>query len=395
MIINNYKANNKYLITILLLWLLMLPIVAIGCPICKYEQQSGGKCIDIGGYQLYMQTAGNTGPNIIFESGLGDSSTSWDKVVPQVMKFAHVIAYDRNGLGKSQVKPNETQPRTAQQVIENLHILLVKRNIEPPYILVGHSMGGLYMQLFAQEFPNKVLGVVLVDSATRDQSGNEPLPFKNASYYLEAQGIKASIEQVRQAPPFPAVPLVILTTTQRGKEWLSLQKGLLNLSPQSKQITTDKSGHYIQREEPELVINVLREMVNESQSKSVQQIMLPVKDFIVARNNHDVEAALKPFADNVVWLTSWNETLHGKHALRNMFEKQFQDNITNKIVSIPQINKNKATFQRRVAMNSWQKMGIDYLIEDTEVTVKNNKIIQFKSQYTKESAARLATSKSN
>lgn len=219
--VNKYKKFK-----IIFSLLLILPGFVVACPICQQEKLQGGKCIDVGGYQLYMQTSGVKKPNIIFESGLGDAGTSWDKVVPQVNKFAHAVIYDRNGLGKSQTKPNEIKPRTAQQVVTNLHNLLKASHISPPYILVGHSMGGLYMQLFAQVYPHEVLGVVLVDSATREQTGDDPLPPKDARYYLEAAGIKESIEQVKHAPPFQQIPLIVITTEQRGKDWLVLQKNL-------------------------------------------------------------------------------------------------------------------------------------------------------------------------
>lgn len=254
--------------------LLAISRLVNACPLCPQEHLTSGgieikqKCVDMGGYQLYMQTAGDKGPFIIFESGLGDTLATWNKVVPQVARFAHTVTYDRSGLGRSEANLNMNMPITAQQAVANLRMLLAKSSIFPPYILVGHSLGGLYMQLFAKEYPQEVLGVVLVDSATSDQSGDEPLPPVEANYYLEAKGLKESIAQVKKAGAFPDVPLTILTTAQRGKNWLQLQHALTKLSPKSRQIITDKSGHHIASEEPALVINAIKEMVNTIQKPS-------------------------------------------------------------------------------------------------------------------------------
>lgn len=231
---------------------------ALSCPLTGKNLNE--KCINVGGYQLYMQTHGQ-GPTVVFESGLGDASWNWDKVTPEVAKFARTVTYDREGLGLSQKNANNASARTAEDAVKNLRLLLTKANIKPPYILVGHSLGGLYMQLFAQEYPNEVAGVVLVDSASPAQKADAVLPPVDARYYLEAQGMETSIEQVKNAPEFPNIPLYILSSSQEGSRWLSLQSNFRKLSPQSKQFVTKESGHYIQREQPELVVDAIRDIV--------------------------------------------------------------------------------------------------------------------------------------
>ncbi len=373
--------------------LLFASHIAFSCPLCKGEKIKIGRfwvqqqCINIGNCQLYMQIVGEAGPTIIFESGLGDPSGGWNKVISQVAKFSRTVAYDRVGLGRSQNKGTIT--RTAQYTVDNLRLLLQKAHLFPPYILVGHSLGGLYMQLFAQQHPREVLGVVLVDSATAEQSSDQQLPPEDAPHYLEAKGLKSSIEQVKTAPHFPPIPLVILTSGQRGKEWIKLQERLVVLSPKSHHIVTYESGHHIQNEQPDLVINSIRDMVTSVQKIQEAHSVFLVREFIAARTTHDVKGVLKPFADDVIWKTSWGETLRGKQALKKMLIKQFQDNITNEIVGAPQVNNNKIKLLRKVTMESWKKQGIDYLMEDTEVVIKNNKIVYWKSQYTPESIAKL------
>lgn len=103
----------------------------------------------------------NGGPAIIFENGLGGTMDWWAKVFPEISKNTTVFAYNRPGYGKSD--PVST-PREGKHIVDELRTLLRNRGLNPPYILVGHSLGGLYMQLFARRYPNEVGALILVDS---------------------------------------------------------------------------------------------------------------------------------------------------------------------------------------------------------------------------------------
>src|SRR3990167_4289477 len=109
-----------------------------------------GKYYHINNASIYAESYGK-GPVVVFESGLGDGIDVWSKVAPEIAKHATVILYDRAGTKKSKFLIKTTQPQTAQIVVNNLKSLLQKMNLKPPYILVGHSLGGLYIQLFARE----------------------------------------------------------------------------------------------------------------------------------------------------------------------------------------------------------------------------------------------------
>jgi pimeloyl-ACP methyl ester carboxylesterase len=108
-----------------------------------------GKLVDIGGWQLHLdgQGADKKGPAVILEAGAGDFSFDWSLVQPEVAKFARVYSYDRVGHAWSDMGP---KPRTMHQTVYNLHALLQKANVPPPYILVGASYGGFLVRLFAQ-----------------------------------------------------------------------------------------------------------------------------------------------------------------------------------------------------------------------------------------------------
>lgn len=106
-------------------------------------------------------------PTVVMDAGAGASSITWGLVPSEIAKFTRVCIYDRSGLGWSD--PNLKIPRTIQQSVDELHALLAEAEIEPPYILVGHSLGGGNMQLYASQYPEEVVGLVLVDSVHENQ----------------------------------------------------------------------------------------------------------------------------------------------------------------------------------------------------------------------------------
>jgi len=120
-----------------------------------------GKMVDVGGYRLHIICQGQGSPTVVIEAGANDCSLSWSQVQREVARFTRVCTYDRAGLGWSERSP---QPRTAHNLVEGLHTLLARSGVEPPYALVGHSLGGLFVRLYAHEHPDQVAGMVLVDA---------------------------------------------------------------------------------------------------------------------------------------------------------------------------------------------------------------------------------------
>jgi len=119
-----------------------------------------GRLVDIGSHRLHLLESGQGSPTILLEAGLMSTVLSWSRLQSELAKSFHVVSYDRAGLGWSDPGP---MPRTADRIVDELHTLLKRAGITPPYILVGHSFGGLTMPLFAGRFPDEVAGMVLVD----------------------------------------------------------------------------------------------------------------------------------------------------------------------------------------------------------------------------------------
>jgi pimeloyl-ACP methyl ester carboxylesterase len=233
--------------------------------------------LTVNGQNLHIETSGTFGPTIVFEAGLGNDSTTWKLVAGPVAQFARVVLYDRAGLGQSLPMKNKDSAITADEVVTNLHALLSAADIHPPYMLVGHSLGGLYMQMFARKYPEDVSGVVLLDSASPDAPSELKTRARLESgtpAYLEQEGISESNRQVVNSGPFPSVPLTIIAATDHGpyfKEWeptlMRLQQQLANLSPQGTLIVANGSGHDVQIDRPETVIDAVRRMVRTAQVK--------------------------------------------------------------------------------------------------------------------------------
>jgi pimeloyl-ACP methyl ester carboxylesterase len=125
-----------------------------------------GEMVDIGGYHLHIHCTGSGGPTVVLDAGMGCNSLEWALVQPEIAKFTRVCSFDRAGNGWSEESPLK---RTSLNIVEELHILLHKADVPGPYILVGHSFGGLDARLFASKYPDEVAGVVLVDSGHEDQ----------------------------------------------------------------------------------------------------------------------------------------------------------------------------------------------------------------------------------
>jgi pimeloyl-ACP methyl ester carboxylesterase len=231
---------------------------------------SHDEILTVGGQNFHIELLGESGPTIVFEAGLGNDISTWRLVASSIAKFARPVLYDRAGLGQSTPLMNPSSAITAGHVVTSLRTLLVAADINPPYFLVGHSLGGLYVQLYARKYPNEVSGIVLLDSASADAPSElktrarlEP----GSAAYLEEQGMPESNEQVRSAGPFPDVPLVVIAATDHGpyfKEWeptlMRLQRQLANLSHRSELIVAQGSGHDIQLDRPGIVIDAISRM---------------------------------------------------------------------------------------------------------------------------------------
>ena len=125
-----------------------------------------GEMVDVGGYSLHINCDGQGSPTVVLDAGTGETSAYWVLVQRVVSRTTRVCSYDRAGMGWSEMGP---EPRDATQITEELHALLEGAGIEGPYVLVGHSFGGLYVQTYAARYPDEVAGVALIESSHPEQ----------------------------------------------------------------------------------------------------------------------------------------------------------------------------------------------------------------------------------
>lgn len=127
-----------------------------------------GKLVDLGGWRMHLHCTGRSvegAPTVVLEAGAGDSSIEWSLVQPRVARFARVCSYDRSGSAWSDLGP---YPHTGRQIVYELRTLLARAKERPPYLLVGHSMGGRYVRMFATAYRELAAGLVLVDANHED-----------------------------------------------------------------------------------------------------------------------------------------------------------------------------------------------------------------------------------
>ena len=229
----------------------------------------------LNGHQVEVATAGaGGGATVVFEAGLGNDWTPWDEVASQVSQHAQVFAYSRPGYGASDPT---VSPRDPEHIVEELRTLLASQGYAPPYLLVGHSMGGTYMELFARSYPDEVVGAVLVEprhrdflaaceAAQLDQCGipEATLETQAPSVIAEYHAFAMASEQIRAAGAFGPYPLRVLTATShpgspaREALWETMLGSLAAEAVQGEQVIVRGASHYIQLDRPdEVVKNIL------------------------------------------------------------------------------------------------------------------------------------------
>ena len=251
------------------------------------------KLVNIGTTRLSMMTAGTQPPPVILEYGLLAGREDWLPVAEKVSCFSQVILYDRAGRGDSD--PG-VQPRTAQRMATELHSLLINAGIQSPYILVGHSLGGLVARLFAHQYPSETGGLVLVDPTHEDQFEviSAALPpskpsdstallnfrrfwsetYKHPAENREHVDFLETSREARQVLSLGNLP-VLLLVAEEGMTHLGLSKEETRrlsklmyelhlktaaLSSDSQVIWTPGSGHFIQIDQPDIVVEAVNQM---------------------------------------------------------------------------------------------------------------------------------------
>lgn len=296
-----------------------------------------GQRVDVGGYSLHINCTGEGSLTVVVDAGNGDFSLSWQGIQSEVTNLTRICTYDRAGYGWSDPSP---KPRTAKIMADELHTLLSKAGVEPPYLLVGHSLGGYNVRMFAELFPDEVVGMVLVDAGHEDQLKRFPPEFEKLEEqmvsYFSGAGLMARFgilrlmgsstggmdnapsyvlklptnvqpvymamlshpsyfyttlderrllpetgDQVRATRKLGDLPLIVLTAeitvdpatledigmygdfdaSGIQQVWYELQAEFAALSTQGEQIIVENSTHFVQLDQPQVVIDAIYRVV--------------------------------------------------------------------------------------------------------------------------------------
>jgi pimeloyl-ACP methyl ester carboxylesterase len=245
---------------------------------------------DVGGRRLFLRCAGHGSPTVVFEGGL---TTDWYQLQNQLAPFTRVCSYDHPNGPRSRSDPAPT-PRTARDYVADLHALLRVAHVPGPYVLAGHSNGGLFAQLYASTYPRQVAGLVLIDAVhpgyhPRRLAMLKPLVPPEVWQALRQEAmtpqhrlldpervdIWTSERQTRQAlrrSRLRSMPLVVLAhgrpedpdaafVEQDERLWRQLQRELAHLVPGGRLVVATNSSHDIQHQQPELVLDAIRDVV--------------------------------------------------------------------------------------------------------------------------------------
>ncbi len=224
--------------------------------------------VDTGNNKLFTETAGNGNHTIVFESGLGDDYESWYKLL-SLSETNQVIAYNRAGYEPSEIATNE---RSIIQLAEDLHQVILSKSENAKVILVGHSLGGAIIRYYAVQHPEMVEALLFVDPShedfavmTQEQEDGMVEYFNGEGLLNVASEVEQLIENFQildQLNTLPDVPTIVLTSIKDREDddkinWINAHASLGANLTNFTHITTENSGHYIQIEEPELVLDAI------------------------------------------------------------------------------------------------------------------------------------------
>jgi pimeloyl-ACP methyl ester carboxylesterase len=233
---------------------------------------------DVPHHLVHIEGSGQR--TVVFEAGFGDTLDIWQTVQPRVAaKCARTFSYNRAGYLDSDPAGDA---RDAANIVGELRAELKQRNVNPPYVLVGHSLGGLYMQYFARNYPTEVAGLVLIDSThwqqglKVDHTANTPYQSRTAiTLYMPLLVMRHELDdsvdaglEVNRSPAASAIPTIVLSSTrlsanetpEQRAQAVSMQDAIAADFPSATHVYVQDSGHYIQRDKPDVVVDAIRKL---------------------------------------------------------------------------------------------------------------------------------------
>jgi pimeloyl-ACP methyl ester carboxylesterase len=232
------------------------------------------------GNDIEFSSLGSNSPVLVFETGAGPTMSTWEPIFEPLSVSSRVFAYNRPGYARSSM---DQVPQNISQVANQLKANLIKTGHTAPYVLIGHSYGGLIINAFARLYPNETKAVILLDATHPDQTDffKEEHPFlygilttamisSDAPYEMTL--LNGARSEFKSLPSFPDVPLLVLTADEQSsifeskeirKQWILFQKDLASMSTRSTHLIIKGSGHFIHQDKPNIVIREIQKILME------------------------------------------------------------------------------------------------------------------------------------
>jgi pimeloyl-ACP methyl ester carboxylesterase len=254
---------------------------------------------DVGGHRLFLNCSGSGEPTVVLEAGAGGGSSAWTRVQRPLAVTTRVCSYDRSHVPGGSSDPVR-KPQDAAGIVRDLHRLLQKAGVPGPYVLAGHSNGGLFARLYATTYPDEVAGLVLVDSVSDAEPAETrtlyrrllsprqwrayqallrhppPLVEYVGDEQVDMATSFAQMTRAQRSHPLPAMPLVVIShgiadpagreeipglARETERSWQRMQAGLARLVPGGRRVVAARSHHQIPAEQPAVVIAALRSVL--------------------------------------------------------------------------------------------------------------------------------------
>jgi pimeloyl-ACP methyl ester carboxylesterase len=287
---------------VVILFVLLLGMAACNPNTASQSSQSDDRMVNIGTHQLHIYCTGQGGPTVVMDTGFGDASDKLRPLQACIAKEARVCVYDRAGYGLSEPGP---MPRRGRQIASELKLLLEKAGIPGPYLLVGHSLGGLNMLVFANQYPKLVAGIVLIEPPPSQFILGKQFPELYQRAKQEAPNMLAMAEQARKASKlkeasfletlasehemmlsetaqqlaavesFGNVPLIVMGAGQPQSAfgdqaqafqqfWIEQSQALASKSTRGAFVLVQESGHYIYLDTANSVLEAIRQVIKQA-----------------------------------------------------------------------------------------------------------------------------------
>ena len=293
---DTYRRNKQNPFCMKASLILIIFLVSTQLTFAQTDPKPTGKLVDIGGYRLHIDAEGKGSPAVIFIAGSQAFSFDWMLVAPEIAKITTAVIYDRPALAWSDPGP---MPRSLEQDAYELHVLLQKANINPPYILVGHSLGGFIARVYEKKYPDEVKGMVEVDGTSEDvllMMNNKIVRMRSLAQNKPIPPIKTSVDTSTKVPsqkamddflkmmgepaidyPFNQLPLQY----QQARIWAMKQPKILiadNGSSWADEFAAMYAdSNYNLGNKPLIVITSLKNDYPESLGDSTRQVMIEEK----------------------------------------------------------------------------------------------------------------------